>query len=239
MALPIGGAPSLGNNAINQTTILNAVVPPEGPKSLPVTLDFTTTNTVLVDLTLTTAQGLISTVQSLFVDNSGNAGELSVSSSATQQTLKVPAGAAGWFTIVATNRPKITFTTPVGPVVSTILLNVPVSQSVWFPGGAPAAAGSGAAVFTLTAGNTAQNVWAAGAVPSGGAIVRNPKNATESLYVDIVNAAQVSQPGGTNGTSVELAAGEQFTVPAGFTGAVSVNATTIGHAFIAYGWGHS
>lgn len=237
-ATNIGGVPSLANNHINQISVLNALVPPEGAKSLAVNLDFTSASSVLVDLTITTAQVLISTVQAIFADNSGNDAELIVTSAATQQVLRIPPGAQGWFSLVATNRPKLTFATPAGiGIIQCLLLNVPVSQQFWYPSGSPLGAGIGAAVVAITTGGTAQNVWAAGSVPSDGAVIRNPKNASESLYVDIVHPAQVSQSGGTNGTSVELAAGESFTVPPGFAGAVSVNAATTNHAFVAYGAG--
>ena len=234
MALP---GPSLGNNPVNQVSVLNGLVPPEGPKSLAEILDFSTASSVLIDLTITTQQVLISTVQAIFADNSANPAELSITCSGTQQSIDVPAGAQGWFSLVATNRPKLTFQTQPGLRVPVILLNVPVSQSWWYPNGQGGSSGSGPAFTTVATGGTAVTIWSGSTVPSGGAVIRNPYNATESLYVDIVNAAQVSQSGGTNGTSVELQAGDSFTVPPGFLGSVSVNAATNGHAFVAYGVG--
>ena len=88
-----------------------------------------------------------------------------------------------------------------------------------------------AGTFSITTGGTAVNAFAANAVVSGG-FIRNPYNATESLFVDIVNAAQNVQGGGTNGTSVELLAGDTFYVLPS-TKAVSVNAATSGHVFVA------
>jgi hypothetical protein len=229
--------PSLGNNPVGQVSVLNALVPPEGPKSLAQSLNFTLTDTVVVDLTITTAQGLLSTVQAVYADNSANTSELEITTSGTQQKLDVPAGAQGWFSLVATNRPKISFKTPAGIIVPVLLLNVPVSQSFWFPNGQGMSSGFGPAFKTVAVGGTPVTLWAAGSVPSQGAVIMNPYNASESLYVDIVNAAQVSQTGGTNGTSVELQAGDAFTVPPGFQGNVTVNATTNAHAFVAYGVG--
>lgn len=88
---------------------------------------------------------------------------------------------------------------------------------------------------TVTTGGTAVSAFLAGTIVNG-AIVINPKNASESLYVDLVTTAQVSQTGGSNGTSVELVAGQSFVLPGGLTNAVSVNATTSSHAFVAYRW---
>jgi len=85
--------------------------------------------------------------------------------------------------------------------------------------------------FSIVTGGTAQTAFAANAIVTQGLIV-NPKNATESLFIDLVNAAQNVQGGGTNGTSIELSPGQSFSCPPS-TLAVSVNAVTIGHTFIA------
>lgn len=90
-------------------------------------------------------------------------------------------------------------------------------------------------VKTVTTGGTAVSAFLASTIVNG-AIVINPKNASESLYVDMVNTAQVSQTGGSNGTSVELVAGQSFVLPGGLTNIVSVNATSSSHAFVAYRW---
>ena len=96
--------------------------------------------------------------------------------------------------------------------------------------------GIGPAAFAIATGSDAVDVWPTGGTPSDGAIIVNPFGASESLFVDIVNAAQTTAPG-TNGTTVELLAGGTFTVPPGFSGTVSANAVTTGHTFTAYGVG--
>ena len=85
--------------------------------------------------------------------------------------------------------------------------------------------------FSIVTGGTAQTAFAANAIVTQGLIV-NPKNATESLFIDLVNPAQNVQGGGTNGTSIELSPGQSFSCPPS-TIAVSVNAATTGHTFIA------
>ena len=234
------GVPSLANTpGVNQTNILNAVVPPEGPKSVAIVLDFTTVASILIDLTITTAQGKISTVQMVWVDNLVNDAPLTIQVQGTLQNIDVPAGCQGWFAVVATNRPKFVCLTSPGVVLTTLWLNVPVAQGYWFPDGNGATAGADPLAFTMAIGGTAQAVWSTTAttsVPSGGAVIKNPVGASEPLYVDIVNAAQVAEPG-TNGTTTELAAGQSFVVPPNFRGTVTVNATTTGHAYVAYGVG--
>lgn len=85
--------------------------------------------------------------------------------------------------------------------------------------------------FTITTGGTAQTAFAANSIVTQG-LIFNPRNATESLFVDLVNSAQNVQGGGTNGTSFEVVPGQLFLCPPS-TVLVSVNAATTGHAFVA------
>jgi hypothetical protein len=242
---PITGPSNPNTPGTNQINVLNAVVPPEGPKALPLVLDFTSVASILVDLTITTAQGKISTVQMIWADNSTNAALLTIAvSPGTQQTIKVPPGAQGWFPVMATNRPKLTFSTTAGAgQITVILLNVPVAQGQWFPSGSNERNVALAPLATsITNGGTAVAVFAevsgASVVPSDGAVIVNPWSASESLFVDIVNNAGTVAPG-SNGTTVELKAGASFPVPANFKGTVTANAVTSGHTFSAYGVGHN
>ena len=73
--------------------------------------------------------------------------------------------------------------------------------------------------------------------PLSGGLIVNPAAAvdqglatTEYLYVDLVNPATLS----ASATTYELAPGQAFPIPAGFTGKVSVNAVSSGHRFSAY-----
>lgn len=233
---PVG--PSLANTpGVNQTSVLNALVPPEGPKSVAVPMDFTNTDTVIVDFTITTAQVKISTVQMIYADNFNNPARLDISVSGTSQVIRIPAGRQGWFPVVATNRPKFACTTTPGVIVTVLFLNVPVAQGEWNPDENNYVKASSPLTFSVATGGTAVVVWhttATTSVPTDGAVIINPKAATESLFVDIVNAAGTTAPG-VNGTTVELAAGDAFVVPPNFDGTVSVNAVTNGHTFTAYG----
>ena len=243
MASPPTTGPSLTNLAgINQVTVLNAVVPPEGPKALPLVLDFTSLTSILVDLTSATAQAKISTVQMIFADNTANSALLTVTVSGAGQVVRIPPGCQGWFPVVATNRPKLTFATVAGVVLQAILLNVPVAQGIWFPSDTNAhSAPQSPLAFSVVTGGTAVSVFnstSPNTVPSDGAVIVNPWAATESLFVDIVNTPGTTAPG-ASGTTVELKAGASFAVPPGFHGNVQVNAVSSGHVFSAYGAGHT
>jgi hypothetical protein len=79
---------------------------------------------------------------------------------------------------------------------------------------------------TITAGGAAQNAVGTNATRRY-LLVRNPKSATESLWLSLVGTAAAASP------SLELAAGDAFVAEHNLipTNAVSVFALTTGHAF--------
>lgn len=229
--------PSLTNVAgQNIYGVINATIPTEGPKAIPQTLDFTTVNTIIVDFTSAMSQGRITAIQTLWMDNSQNEQPVQITIEGTQQIVTFPAGAQGTIPIIAANRPKFICVSNGAVALQTVWLNVPMPAALWFPAQGAGTVASAAATTSITTGGDAQTVWAAGAVPAGGAVVLNPVGAAESLFVDIVQAATDVSPA-VNGTTVELTAGNDFVIPPGFQGTVSVNAATTGHHFVAYGVG--
>lgn len=79
---------------------------------------------------------------------------------------------------------------------------------------------------TIAVGGTAQNAVGTNATRRY-LLVRNPKNAAESLWLNLVGTATAASP------SLELAAGDDYIAESGFipTNAVSVFGLTTGHAF--------
>jgi len=222
------------NNApgTNSTTTLNALVPPEGPKSIYIAIDFTVAATAFIDFTLATMGAKITAIQSLWFDNSNNSESVEIDVQGTGQVITVPAGAQGTFPVIAANRPKFNVASPGNVIVRTCWLNVPLPANLWFPLAANPSGGAAPLAFAVAVGGTAVAAFS-NARLSAGAIV-NPFAATESLFVDLVNVAGTTAPG-THGTTVELVPGQAFDLPANFGGVVSVNAVTSGHAFTAYG----
>jgi hypothetical protein len=94
-----------------------------------------------------------------------------------------------------------------------------------------AATASAGAAHSIATGGTAQNAFLG---ITTGAFITNPLNATESLFVDMVNVAGTVAPG-THGTTVELVPGQSQAFPALVT-SISVNAVTSGHVFTAVQW---
>lgn len=88
--------------------------------------------------------------------------------------------------------------------------------------------------FAVAVGGTAVAAFAAGTIAHG-AYVTNPPDATEDLFLDMVNSPLLASPG-ASGTTTRLAPGQSWTAPGPLTTAVMVNAATSGHAFTAVKW---
>ena len=249
-----------------QTGIYNALVPPEGPKSVAVTLDFSASVSYTIDFTIAYMNKTMTVVQTLWLDNSLNPDTVSVTVPSTGHSFAVPANSVGAFPIVAAIRPKIILASSGGVVVKCLFLNVPLPAIVWETAGggaatnvsivnipavtvngvvsvavtgtvattAPAFTPLAPAAFAVVTGGTAVIAFAANTIVHG-AVVKNPTSATETLYIDVVNTAQTSDPG-THGTCMGIAPGQTFPISGNLTTAVSVNAATAGHAFAAWSY---
>lgn len=221
-----------------QSAIFNSLTPPEGPKAVTLPLDFSIAASFLIDCTLAYDRTVLTVVQTLWCDNSANTAETVFVVAGSQQKIIVPAGAQGSFPVITPIRTKITASTTTTALVTVTILNVPLPSAVWTVGPLaivtpvetltqPGTAKAGASV-TIATGGTSQVAIAAGVITQQG-VIKNPNSATESLFVDMVNAAGTTD--GASGTTFELKAGDKFIVPP-VTGAVNVNAATTGHAFI-------
>ncbi len=213
-------------NGVNATTVYNALVPKEGPKSVSTVLDFTAANDITVDFTLAGQEGKISAIQSVWVDNSTNPGPLTLTVVGTGQNIVFPAASCGALPIISATRPRIVCHCDATAIVRVVWLNVPLPVGVWGTGSGVVVAGD---AFAIAIGGTAVIVFAHA---SAGAYITNPNNATESLFVDPVHVAVTASPG-VFGTTTELVAGQSYAPPPGAR--VSVNASTSGHVFVAVG----
>lgn len=179
--------------------------------------------------------------QSMQVDNSASSTSLTVSEARFGWTRTVPAGSNMTFQYPAVENQIFTVTASAACTVIISIFDWPAfpDSGTVIGGGTvtvqqpinvlqqKSAAAAGAS-HSIVAGGTAQNAIAAGAITQQG-IIKNPNTATESLFVDLVNPAGLTD--GANGTTFELLAGDKFIIPP-ITGAVSVNAATNAHPFI-------
>ena len=256
----MSGTATIQTNNLAAQPVANSTIPPEGPKAIPFSVNFSTNPSYSLNILNIIRSGAISRAQTIFVDNSANSAAVTITSAITSSAIIAPPYSQGYYPVLVPNPPNLTFVSSGSATVNFQLINVPMPSSVWLVSGTqgtyvagallvkesaldgtiannkvatsatPAAtAAVGGNAFSVATGGTAVTAILAGAITQG-AIITNPFNATESLFIDLVNTAQASQSGGTNGTSFELKAGQSFNVPP-VTGAVSAIAATSGHAF--------
>ena len=112
--------------------VFNALVPSEGPKAVPLTFDFTMQTVYSVDLQNPQSRGIIQQVQTIYLDNSGNAGALSVLVNQSNQLIVCPPYSQGYFPVLAPNPFKFLISCASGGANTNVyLLNVPVAANVW------------------------------------------------------------------------------------------------------------
>lgn len=229
---------------LQSTAILNALMPREGPKLVPIYCPFSgTALTFLADLTLASMQTRISVVQSLFVDNFTNPSDVEITVVDAVQVIKAPPYSQGFYPVMGNQKPKFSIYSAGQTPVTILAINVPIPANVWYAAGTqsisildkPRTATAGNA-FSVAVGGTAVNAILAGTV-HGGALITNPLGAPggESLFIDMVNAPGTVAPG-ANGTTIELVPGQSYLFPQGLQNLVQANAATNGHTFTCLVW---
>jgi hypothetical protein len=101
-------------------------MPAEGPKALPIALDFSANSTYVLDYTNMQQRNYFGLVQTLWVDNFGNGSTLIITIPAVAQRIVVPAGVQGYFTCICPNPIKMQFDSAGGTVQQVTLLNFPI-----------------------------------------------------------------------------------------------------------------
>lgn len=113
--------------------ISNSRDPMENPATLPFTFDFSANAVQTIDLTTMLQRGTISGIQTMYFDNSGNAGVVIVSIEGTEQVITMPSNSQGYVPVLCSNPIRITFdgTAAVAAPVNVELINVPMPLGVW------------------------------------------------------------------------------------------------------------
>jgi hypothetical protein len=124
----------IANNELNFFPMTSQEVPDEGPKAIPLRLDFSGTTTEYdLDLTNQQQQGYISMIQTLYIDLSATgAADLVVTMNGSNQVIQAKAGTQGYYSVMCPNPPKLKFTsTADSAVVPVFLINVPIAGVTW------------------------------------------------------------------------------------------------------------
>jgi hypothetical protein len=113
--------------------VSDRLLPDEGPKGIPLLLDFSLNASYSVDLTNVLQTGYISMLQTLYIDLSDPAlGNVSVDTGVSVQTITAKAQTQGYYNALIPNPPKLTFRSTGGAgVARIILINVAIPGHVW------------------------------------------------------------------------------------------------------------
>jgi len=110
----------------------NQYIPTEGPKTIPLSLDFTVADTYQLDLSQDEKLGKIGYIQTIFVDLSGSDIALTFNIPAVQQKIVAKGRTQGYYPVLVNNPSVVTLTCVGGPAgVAIQLINVPIPGSVW------------------------------------------------------------------------------------------------------------
>lgn len=106
-------------------------VPAEGPRAIPIPLDFSIVPEYDLDLQGLISRNFISMIQAIYLDNSGNAASMSVYFPNTNQTVTIAPNRQGYRSVLCPNPAKMSFLSQGGVLVNVELLNYPVTNSDW------------------------------------------------------------------------------------------------------------
>lgn len=111
----------------------NNTVPQEGPKAIPILLDFSGAVTEYdLDMTIPREQNRISMVQTIYIDASLSTNGLTLICEGTNQRITVKGKTQGYYPIAVPNEPKLQFFgTASDAIIPIILFNTPIAGVQW------------------------------------------------------------------------------------------------------------
>jgi hypothetical protein len=120
------------NQQISQYySVTDLQVAPEGPRAVPVILDFTQTPEYDLDLQNVMQRNFLSMVQAFYVDNFGNSASLVINIPNTNQYIYTKAGAQRYVMALCPNPARLRFISTGNVKVTVYLLNFPVTNEEW------------------------------------------------------------------------------------------------------------
>lgn len=128
----------INTNLFQPLNLKNSAIPSQGPRGIPMTFDWTVSQSYSCDMSYVTTQKQLEYVQTIFVDNSTNAFAITVKEAMLPQTLTVPPYSQAYLPILSGIQPKLTIASA-GATGSTkiVFLNIPVTPSVWSASNTP------------------------------------------------------------------------------------------------------
>lgn len=109
-----------------------SMFPAEGPRVIPIYLNFQLADSYALDYRNQQALGLMSMCQALYIDNSDSVVPIVVKNEGTGQSIIVSGRTQGYYTIPCPNPIRLTFSAPGGAEkAQVLLLNYPVTSAQW------------------------------------------------------------------------------------------------------------
>lgn len=119
--------------SLNFSQPSNQQVPDEGPKAIPLLLDFSgSVGNYTLDFLVQQQQGFFSMLQTIYVDNSQGTNDVTITLNISNQKIVAKAGTQGYYSVLCPNPIRLTFSSAInGVIVPVFLINVPISGMVW------------------------------------------------------------------------------------------------------------
>ena len=111
--------------------VQNLMVPNEGPKAVPLVLDFSQQPQYDLNLQNIESRNFISQIQSVFIDNRNNAQPVTITFDGSNQTIQCAPNRQGYFIVLCPNPASMHFVSTGLVKVSFQLLNFPVTNANW------------------------------------------------------------------------------------------------------------
>ena len=121
-------------NSLNVTLPKNQTVPAEGPKAVPVRLDFTgaTITGYELDATLLEQLRYLSMIQTIYIDMVNNPNSLVVTVENGGQVIQAKGNTQGYYPILVPNPMKLFFRSSANSqIIPVFLINIPIAGVIW------------------------------------------------------------------------------------------------------------
>lgn len=121
---------NLNQNLFVPQPFFNALVPNEGPKGIPFTLDFSAATELDINYQNMQQRGFISEIQGVWIDTKDAGGTFEILVSVSGQRITIPVSRQGYVGLMVPNPPAFQFSCPSGQV-RIILVNFPVNTAIY------------------------------------------------------------------------------------------------------------
>jgi hypothetical protein len=121
----------LDSRQLSDIQVPNQKLPAEGPRTIPLVLDFSAQTFYVIDLTNQQVQTRISMVQTVYIDLKDTDSPLLVQVGGTNQVIKAKGRTQGYYTVLAPAPTNFIISSQAGILIPVELCNAPIAGVVW------------------------------------------------------------------------------------------------------------